>query len=48
MLIEPASESAGLAGVGTFVTSIRARLLIDIWLKSKKRELPLTLEVLAN
>src|SRR5438045_127464 len=47
MLTEPAMESAGDDGVGTFVTSSRETLLIDTWLNWKTRELPVGLPAVA-
>ncbi len=43
MLIEPETESAGVAGVGTFATSMRDTLLIASWENWNVRELPLKL-----
>jgi hypothetical protein len=48
MFTEPAIESAGDAGVGTLVTSMRDTLLIETWLNSYTRELPAALPVFAS
>ena len=47
MLIEPDIESAGVEGVGDFVTSRRARLFMETCVNWKTRELPWGLPVLA-
>ena len=41
MFTEPEIPLAGLAGVGTLVTSMREMLLIDTCMKSNWREAPL-------
>ncbi len=48
MFTAPESESARLAGVGTFVTSMREMLLSEAWLNEKVRESPVAFEVLAT
>ena len=45
MFTLPERPLAGLAGVGTLVTSMRETLLIETWMKSNSRDEPMRAEL---